>query len=461
MKADEGERWGFFSRLVEPDRLMDEAQALARSLAEGPTFAHAVTKAQLDAEWSVSLEQAIDMEAEAQADCMETADFHRAYEAFLAKLFDENHRRLADDLEDWCHDVLPAVAPKAGEDQRSRALAGALGKAGFLQHCVTAPFGRSERLDLRSLALIRETLAFHDPLADFAFAMQGLGSGTISLFGSPEQQSRWLPAVAAGEAIAAFALTEPAAGSDVAATETSARQDVDGFVLDGAKTYISNGGIADFYVVFARTGEAPGARGLSAFLVERGTAGLDDTERIEVIAPHPLAMLKFAAMRLPGTALIGELGRGFQQAMATLDLFRPTVGAAALGFARRALAEATARAKQRVIGGAPLADNPLIRAQLADAVVAVESAALLVYRACWTHDVARRRHSREAAIAKLAATESAQAVIDRAVQIFGGLGVTSGAIVERLYRDIRALRIYEGASEVQQMVIAKHHLEDA
>jgi len=315
-------------------------------------------------------------------------------------------------------------------------------------------------MDVRSLCLIRETLARHSGLADFAFAMQGLGSGTISLFGNEAQQAAWLPRVASGEKIAAFALTEPESGSDVANVSTSARAIADGFVLDGEKTFISNGGIADFYVVFARTGEAPGAKGLSAFIVERGTPGLDDGERIEVIAPHPLATLRFTDMHLPASALLGERGRGFQQAMATLDVFRTTVGAAALGFARRALAEATGRALSRRLGTGTLADNPITQSKLAEMVLDVETSALLVYRAAWLRDVLGRRNSREAALAKLHATDSAQSVIDKAVQMFGGLGVTRGVPVERLYREIRALRIYEGASEVQKVVIARHHLAE-
>ncbi|MEA3032162.1 MAG: acyl-CoA dehydrogenase, partial [Sphingomonadales bacterium] len=294
----------------------------------------------------------------------------------------------------------------------------------------------------------------------FAFAMQGLGSGTIALFGREAQKAAILPAVARGEKIAAFALTEPESGSDVASIATRAEPRDGGWMLNGEKAFISNGGIADFYVVFARTGEAPGSKGLSAFLVERGTAGLDDSVRTEVIAPHPLATLAFRDLRLPASALIGEPGRGFQQAMATLDVFRTTVGAAALGFARRALAEATGRALSRRLGAGTLADNPITQSKLAEMVLDVETSALLVYRAAWLRDVMSRRNSREAALAKLHATEAAQSVIDKAVQMFGGLGVTKGVPVERLYREIRALRIYEGASEVQKLVIARHHLSE-
>jgi acyl-CoA dehydrogenase len=313
---------------------------------------------------------------------------------------------------------------------------------------------------VRSLALIRETLARHSGLADFAFAMQGLGSGTISLFGTDEQKRRYLPAVARGGKIAAFALTEPESGSDVANIGARCEAVEGGYRLNGEKAFISNGGIADFYVVFARTGEAPGAKGLSAFLVDRGTPGLDDSERIEVMAPHPLARVTFDDIRLPPTALLGAPGKGFAQAMATLDVFRTTVGAAALGFARRALDEATRRALSRRLGTGTLADNPITQSKLAEMVLDVETSALLVYRAAWLRDVLGRRNSREAALAKLHATDSAQNVIDKAVQLFGGLGVTRGVPVERLYREIRALRIYEGASEVQKVVIARAHLAE-
>jgi acyl-CoA dehydrogenase len=372
--------------------------------------------------------------------------------------FDESHRRLARDLESWCEREASDEEP-GDVDAACRSLVRKLGEGGWLRYCVPAAHGGlHDSLDVRSLALIREILARHSGLADFAFAMQGLGSGAITLFGSDEQKRKWLPAVAQGEAIAAFALTEPGSGSDAASIETQATEADGGYVLNGAKTYISNGGIADFYVVFARTGEAPGAKGLSAFLVERGMPGFDDSERIDVIAPHPLATLRFDDAQLPATALIGERGRGFQQAMATLDVFRTTVGAAALGFARRALDEATKRALTRRLGDGMLADNAVTQGILAEMVLDVESSALLVYRAAWLRDVGGKRNSREAALAKLHATDSAQQVIDKAVQLFGGLGVTRGVPVERLYREIRALRIYEGASEVQKMVIARAHL---
>jgi acyl-CoA dehydrogenase len=370
--------------------------------------------------------------------------------------FDESHRELADKLERWCDAELDDNEPD-DLDLACRDLVRKLGAGGWLRYCVPDEAGR---LDVRTLALIRETLARHSGLADFAFAMQGLGSGTISLFGSDEQKAAYLPAVARGDKIAAFALTEPESGSDVASMGMTAEEAEGGWVLNGAKTYISNGGIADYYILFARTGEAPGAKGISAFIVDRDTPGLDDSERIEVIAPHPLATLRFGDARLPASALLGERGRGFAQAMGTLDVFRTTVGAAALGFARRALDEATRRALQRRLGNGTLADNPITQSKLAEMVLDVETSALLVYRAAWLRDVGGRRNSREAALAKLHATDSAQSVIDKAVQMFGGLGVTKGVPVERLYREIRALRIYEGASEVQKVVIARAHLAE-
>lgn len=375
--------------------------------------------------------------------------------------FADEHRTLAADLDAWCQAVLaPRGHDEADVDAECRALLRLLGEGGWLRYAVPAAYGGvHENLDVRSLALIRETLARYSGLADFVFAMQGLGSGTISLFGSAEQKAAYLPAVAAGRKMAAFALTELASGSDVANMETTATRSPDGgWRIDGAKTYISNGGVADYYVLFARTGEAPGAKGLSAFLVDADAEGLVIAERIQVIAPHPLATLRFDAMRLPAAALLGEPGRGFAQAMATLDIFRTTVGAAALGFARRALDEATDRAISRRLQGRALADNPVIQTLLAEMAVDVDAAALLIYRAAWTRDVAGQRNTREAAMAKLYATDRAQTVIDKAVQIHGGLGVVHGHPVETLYREVRALRIYEGASEVQKIVIARQHL---
>lgn len=372
--------------------------------------------------------------------------------------FDDSHRQLANDLETWCEAELRG---DHGDDidAECRTLVRKLGQGGWLRYCVPATYGGvQDDLDVRSLALIRETLARYSGLADFAFAMQGLGSGTITLFGTQEQKQVYLPAVASGEKIAAFALTEPGSGSDVASMETSAAETQGGYRIDGAKTYISNGGIADYYVLFARTGEGQGHRGISAFIVDADTTGLLIAERIRVIAPHPLATLKFDGMRLEADNLLGERGQGFAQAMATLDIFRTTVGAAALGFARRALDEATHQAMNRKLGKGMLSDNPITQSKLAEMVLDVDASALLIYRAAWLRDVKGQRNSREAALAKLHATDSGQSVIDKAVQMFGGLGVTHGTAVESLYREIRALRIYEGASEVQKIVIARNHL---
>ena len=369
--------------------------------------------------------------------------------------FEPRHRELADALDAWCVDGLPETAGDLDEDCRT--LVRALGAAGFLKLCVA---DGKRRPDVRSLALARETLAYHSALADFAFAMQGLGSGAISLFGTIEQKRQWLPKVASGEAIAAFAMTEPESGSDAANIATSAMRDGDEWVLVGEKTLISNGGIADFYVTFARTGEGEGARGLSAFIVPADAAGLSVAERIEVIAPHPLARLEYDDVRLPADAIIGEPGEGFRIGMETLNLFRVTVGAAALGFARRALDEALAFACNRRFGTATLADNAVTQEKLAEMAVLVDASALLVYRAAWQQDVGGTDNRRAAAMAKLHATEAAQQVIDIAVQMHGGAGVTKGVKVEELYRDIRALRIYEGASEVQRQIIAKDLLRE-
>jgi acyl-CoA dehydrogenase len=378
--------------------------------------------------------------------------------------FDDEHRRLAAELDAWAaENVRPLPeAHKETVDAACRELVGLLAAGGWLGYAVPAAYGgRREGLDGRSLCLVRETLGYHNALADFAFAMQGLGSGAISLFGSEELKREYLPAVRAGEKVAAFALSEPEAGSDVAAMSTSARESGDHYVLDGVKTWISNGGIADFYTVFARTGEAPGARGISAFVVDAGTPGLEVAERIPVIAPHPLATLRFEDCRVPKERMLGEPGRGFGLAMATLDVFRSTVGAAALGFARRALDEALERAAGRELFGAPMGELQLVQGKLAEMALGVDASALLVYRAAWTKDCVADRVTREAAMAKLHATETAQRVIDEAVQIFGGHGVTSGHPVERLYREIRALRIYEGASEVQKVIIARQALKES
>jgi acyl-CoA dehydrogenase len=363
--------------------------------------------------------------------------------------FEPRHRDLAARLDDWCAAHLPV--DHSDVDAACRSLVAMLGQGGWLQH---SGAGEGERLDVRTLCLIRETLARHDGLADFAFAMQGLGMGPVSLFGSPAQRA-WLDRTRAGTAIAAFALTEPGSGSDVAATTTTATRVQGGWLIEGEKTWISNGGIADVYVLFARTGEAPGARGLSAFLMPADTPGLEVAERLEVIAPHPLATLRMKGLVLPEDALIGRPGEGFKLAMSVLDVFRSTVGAAALGFARRALDEALARVKARRIQGQALAELQMVQGHLADMALKIDAAALLVYRAAWTKDNGAPRVTREAAMAKLYATEAAQEVIDMAVQLHGGDGVRHGSVVESLYREIRALRIYEGASDVQRVVIAR------
>jgi acyl-CoA dehydrogenase len=399
--------------------------------------------------------------------------------------FEERHRELAGQVDEWAralrqaqpersgvgradpHSVraepveapagperVEASSPSQSVDDECRRWVRDLGAAGFLQHAV------GDTIDTRAICLLRETLAWHHGLADFAFAMQGLGSGAISLHGTPAQRDRYLPRVARGEAIAAFALSEPNAGSDVAAMACEARDAGDHYVLDGEKTWISNGGIADFYVLFARTGEAPGARGISAFIVDAGLPGFDIAERIDVVAPHPLARLRFTACRVPKTQLLGTPGQGFKIAMQTLDIFRTSVAAAALGFAKRALHEGLQRAQSRRMFGQRLADFQLTQAKLAQMATTVDAATLLTYRAAWQRDQGRNV-TREAAMAKMAATEGAQQVIDAAVQLFGGEGVRAGQVVESLYREIRALRIYEGATEVQQLIIARELLKES
>jgi acyl-CoA dehydrogenase len=375
--------------------------------------------------------------------------------------FDDGHRGFAQALARWADATLPKL-PHDDVDAACRARVAALAEAGFLKAVVPAEHGGLHpRLDVRTLCLAREVLAFRDGLADFAFAMQGLGTASISLFGSAELKARYLPPVRDGRAIAAFALSEPEAGSDVAALATTAKADGAAHVrIDGSKTWISNGGIADHYVVFARSGEAPGAKGLSAFVVDAAAPGLSVTHRIEVIAPHPLATLRFEGVRVPLASRLGGPGDGFKVAMATLDVFRATVGAAALGFARRALHETVERAATRKLFGAPLAELQMTQAAIADSASEVDASALLVYRAAWTKDQGAARVTREAAMAKMYATEAAQRVIDRAVQLHGGLGITKGVKVEELYREIRALRIYEGATEVQKVVIARELLKN-
>jgi acyl-CoA dehydrogenase len=375
-------------------------------------------------------------------------------EGFLEwPFFEERHRRLARELQEFSEGISGDHSDPAGE---CRSLARGLGDSGLLRHCCVLE--ESQRFDVRSLALSRDILARREPLADFVFAMQGLGTGPISLFGSEVQRRVYLPPVMRGERIAAFALSEPQAGSDVAAVATSARREAGRWILEGTKTWISNGGIADHYVVFARTGEVKGA--LGAFIVDAGNAGLSVKEQIRTLAPHPLATLEFENCRVKEDALIGQPGQGLRIALATLEIFRTTVGAAALGLARRALDEALARVKSRRVFGKALAEFQLTQARLADMALAVDAAALLVYRAAWAKDSAGGRVSREAAMAKLFATESAQQVIDSALQLFGGSGVVSGVAVERLYREIRALRIYEGTSEIQKLVIADSLLRE-
>jgi acyl-CoA dehydrogenase len=374
--------------------------------------------------------------------------------------FDDTHRALARDLDAWAVERLAGGVDHVNVDAACNNLVAMLGESGWLEYCVPKAWGgRLERIDSRSVCLARETLARHEGLADFAFAMQGLGSGAISLAGPDELRQRYLPRVAHGEAIAAFALSEPDAGSDVAAMSTRARVDGGSIVLDGTKTWISNGGIADFYCVFARETDAPGARGISAFVVDADAPGLRIAERIEVIAPHPLATLAFEGCRVSASQRLGAPGEGFKVAMQTLDIFRASVAAAALGFARRALDEAVARATSRKMFGQMLSDLQLTQAAIGDMATGIDSSALLTYRAAWLRDVKGERTTREAAMAKMVSTETAQTVIDRAVQIFGGLGVASGQTVEKLYREIRALRIYEGATEVQKLIIAREALK--
>ncbi len=377
-----------------------------------------------------------------------------ADQTFLSwPFFEDRHRVLAADLDKWAKDVLGTI-DHSDTDAACRKLVTLLGEAGFAKYSGA----ENGRLDVRTLCLIRETLARHDGLADFAFAMQGLGTGAISLFGTDKQKSEWLPKTRSGTAISAFALTEPGSGSDVANNTMTATLDGNQYVLNGQKTWISNGGIADVYCVFAQTGEGPGARGMSTFIVPADTPGLLISERLETIAPHPLATLDFNDLRIPVHAMIGDPGQGFKIAMSVLDVFRSTVAAAALGFARRALDEALDRVASRHVQGAPLFELQMVQGHIADMAVDVDASALLVYRAAWTKDSGAPRVTREAAMAKLFATDQAQRVIDKAVQLHGGDGVKSNETVEKLYREIRALRIYEGASDVQRVVIARQAL---
>ncbi|MGV2978484.1 acyl-CoA dehydrogenase family protein [Roseibium alexandrii] len=376
-----------------------------------------------------------------------------ADKSFLSwPFFEDRHRTLAAELEDFAKGL---QVDHSDTDQACRSLVKAMGAAGWLQPTASED---GAPLDVRTLCLSREILARHDGLADFALAMQGLGTGALSLFGTAEQKAVWLPKTRSGEAISAFALTEPQSGSDVANSTMTATDDGDSYVLNGEKTWISNGGIADVYTLFARTGEAPGAKGLSAFVVTPDRQGFEVTERLDTIAPHPLATLRFTDCRIKKSDLIGNPGDGFKIAMSVLDIFRSTVAAAALGFARRALDEALERVSTRQIQGAPLADLQMVQGHIADMALDVDAAALLIYRAAWAKDSGAPRVTREAAMAKLFATEQAQQVIDKAVQLHGGDGVRSGETVEKLYREIRALRIYEGATDVQKIVIARQTL---
>ncbi len=381
--------------------------------------------------------------------------------SFLAwPFFDERHRALATVLDGWtAKEIAPHAHDESDVDALARRFVALLGDAGWLRYAVPQEYGgHFAQLDVRSLCLVRETLARTSGLADFAFAMQGLGSASIALYGSDELKQRYLPRVCAGRQIAAFALSEPEGGSDVSALRMNARLEGDHYVLDGSKTWISNAGIADHYVVFARSGEAPGAKGLSAFVVDAATPGLAVSEKIAIIAPHPLGTLAFTNCRVPRGQRLGQPGDGFKIAMATLDIFRSTVGAAALGFARRALDEAVSRVKSREAFGKKLAEFQMTQARLAEMATEIDAAALLIYRAAWTKDCMAERVTREAAMAKMYATEAAQRVIDAAVQLHGGMGVVSGVPVERLYREIRALRIYEGTTEIQKLVIASQVL---
>lgn len=377
--------------------------------------------------------------------------------------FDEHHKALGQTLDLWASKEIAPITDgvEASDNQALDAQCAVilekLAQGNWLDHALP----KEQKHDVRSICLVRETLAKHSGLADFVFAMQGLGSGAIALFGNSEQKQQYLTAVKAGKKVAAFALSEPNAGSDVAAIAMQAVEDGDSYILTGEKTFISNGGIADFYCVFARTGEGDGAKGLSAFIVDSNTAGLDAGSRIDLIAPHPLAHLKFDNCRIPKSALIGERGHGFKIAMATLDVFRPSVGAAALGFARRALDETINHTTNRQAFGAPLSNLQMTQGSIADMALNIDASALLVYRAAWQKDTSPERITGEAAMAKLFSTEAAQKVVDMAVQLHGGLGVVSGVTVEKLYREVRALRIYEGASEVQKLIIAKQVLSES
>lgn len=378
--------------------------------------------------------------------------------------FDQHHRQLAHDLDAWCRQEKLSELDDSDVYAACADLVARMGRAGWLKYAVPAGAngelgGALPQLESRALCLIRETLGRHHTLADFAFAMQGLGSGAISLGGNAQLQQRYLPKVASGQAIAAFALSEPDAGSDVAALNCSAVADGEHYVLNGHKTWISNGGLADFYCVFVRTDASAGSRGISAFVVDADTPGFHIERRIDVMSPHPLALLRFDQCRVPASNMLGDLNQGFKLAMRTLDVFRCSVAAAALGFARRALDEGLNYARKRSMFGQTLADFQMTQAAFGDMAAHIDGSALLTYRAAWVRDAAGRTPTAETAMAKMVSTESAQWVIDRVLQMFGGQGVVSGNPIERLYRDIRALRIYEGATEVQKLIIARELLK--
>ncbi|MDO9025446.1 acyl-CoA dehydrogenase family protein [Zwartia sp.] len=373
--------------------------------------------------------------------------------------FEESHRTLYEDVKTWSAAALTNRVHQGDVDAHCVHLIHQLGDAGWLRYCVPAEYGGAlQELDSRSLCLLRQTLGYYDGLADFSFVMQGLGSGPISLFGSEALKQKYLPHVASGKMIAAFALSEPDAGSDVAAMSTRATRTSHGYRLNGVKTWISNAGIADFYTVFARV-ENDDAEGVTAFVVDANTPGLHVSERFEVCAPHPIGTLTFTDCEIPVSQRIGEAGKGFKVAMQNLDVFRASVGAAALGFAEAALDMGISRATTRPMFGGTLADLQITQAAIGDMSTEIDAAMLLIYRAAWERDVLKQRTTKSAAMAKMFATESAQRVIDRCVQLHGGLGVKVGHPIEMLYREIRALRIYEGATEVQQVIIARETMK--
>jgi len=379
--------------------------------------------------------------------------------------FVEHHREFSKKIRRWAEaEIAPLQHEEPADDEAldklTKTFVKKLGEGGWLKYCVPKAYGGElDSFDVRTLALTRETLSYYSGLADFTFAMQGLGSGSITLFGSEEQKQTYLPSIATGERIGAFAMSEPEGGSDVAAMSTTAQIDGNEYCLNGTKTWISNAGIANHYVLFARTGEAPGSKGLSAFIIEADTPGLTISERINVIAPHPLGTLILQDCRIPTVNMLGNPGDGFKVAMATLDVFRTTVGGASLGFSRRAMDEAIDRSKSRKAFGGPISEFQLIQEKIADMALKIDAMALLIYRSAWVKDTLDTRVSRESSMAKLYATEAAQEIVDQAVQIFGGMGVVSGVTVERLYREVRALRIYEGTSEIQKLVIARQALD--